>query len=722
MTDTSYRSFRDIAAGIFSRRNEDPVLHILVLTYEFDDQQLQNLVCGNDLETDFELRQAQLKVLCDIRPVVIYDSRKTPEAPKLPQFLELHPWKSGAWSCHHSKAYMVVTAARVHLVLGSFNLTFTGLFRNREVFDYFCWGSAESDEIPQPDTHLLREWTDFLKNFCLVRMRESSHSALRPIVDALDRRLSAMPALATSATEHLVVSGYLEAGAASRLAGLDQLEQRWVEFFPGESPFAALAVSPFFDLQPGAANGGFAEALKSRFPSIEQLSMVTSEAAAKDLSKEHFGGVRHGELFLVPELVSDKERKSLVADSPGQGNSMQGVEIRRKLHAKLLVLQGKSGSMVYLGSANFSIKAWMGANFELGFVRRVNQTNDLREAILHGIGAMPDDRFAMLPEATPVALAPQTDDEEYSTDGHSPGFIEMVSLQPGAEPEHFRFVFELVAAGNGLDAGNFDDYEISWADIHLHTGRTVDSVVLSQDLAKREFRRLLVGGRNLCLRHREHREHPYYLPFQYHGELIAERESFVHPTSWDWMSYYLNSTLGTAGIGTPGEFVPGEAMGEDTATGTGFAVEREKNLVIAMQAYLSQFSRVEREFLARRGRINLLPADRRVEELRGQVAEPLAALSRILLREAPVDSVRSAGGLESSAFKLGELLLLARRLAKGLTAHEAALFDAWTLPVAALLRGWAGSSNCPSTASTKDRLEAGLLGDYVGFVLAGEER
>ena len=112
MTAPSYRSFRDITAGIFSRRNDDPIKHIFVLTYEFDDQQLQNLVCGNDLETDFELRQAQLKVLCDIRPVVIYDSRKTPEAPKLPQFLELHPWRSGAWSCHHSKAYLIVTATR----------------------------------------------------------------------------------------------------------------------------------------------------------------------------------------------------------------------------------------------------------------------------------------------------------------------------------------------------------------------------------------------------------------------------------------------------------------------------------------------------------------------------------------------------------------------------------------------------------------------------------
>ena len=722
MTAPNYRSLRDIAAGIFSRRNEDPIRHILVLTYEFDDQQLQNLVCGNDLETDFELRQVQLKVLCDIRPVVIYDSRKTPESPKLPQFLELHPWKSGAWSCHHSKAYLIITATRVHLVLGSFNLTFTGLFRNREVFDYFCWRGDASDEIPRSDPRLLREWTDFLKRFCLARLRESSHSALLTIVEALDERLSALPVPAAAPVEHLVVSGYAEAGADSRLAGLDQLVQRWAEFFPGELPFAALAVSPFFDLQVGTGDGGFAAALKSRFPSIERLSVVTSEPAAKDLSKRHFGGVGRGELFLVPELIPEEERKSLATGSDGQGNALQGAEIRRKLHAKLLVLQGKSGCIVYLGSANFSTKAWLGANFELGFVRRVEEADNLRKSILRGIGARPENRFAMLPETLQAAAAEPADEEQYTEDGHFPGFIEMVSLQPGAEPENFRFVFELVAAGNGADSGTLDDYEISWGGVRLRTVRADGSAILSQEIQRREFRRLLVGGRNLCLKHRSDRDHAYYLPFQYHGELIAERESFVHPTSWDWMSYYLNPAAGTAGVGTPGEFVPGEDSDEGLPDSSFFTVEREKNPVIAMQAYLSQFSRVEREFVARRGRIDGLPAKRRGEELRGHVAEPLAALSRILLREVPKDGACPAGSLDSSAFKLGELLLLARRLKNGLAGPETALFDVWTQPVGSVLRGWAGGAGAASAVPGKEGREGSLLGDYVGFVLEGEGR
>lgn len=715
MTAPSYRSFRDITADIFSRCKEDPIRHILVLTYEFDDKQLQNLVCGNDLETDFELRQTQLKALCDIRPVVIYDSRKTPEAPKLPQFLELHPWKSGAWSCHHSKAYLIVTTTRVHLVLGSFNLTFTGLFRNREVFDYFCWGGGVSGEIQQSDPRLLWEWVDFLRRFCLARVRESSHSALLTIVEALDERLLAMPVPTTVPVEHLVISGYAEAGADSRLAGLDQLVQRWIEFFPGEQPFSALAVSPFFDRQAGMGNGGFAAALQSRFPSIERLSLVTSELAAGDLSRWHFGGVNRGELFLVPELVPEEECKSLATDSGGQGNSLHGAEIRRKLHAKLLILEGKSGCMVYLGSANFSTKAWLGANFELGLVRRMEPADKVRESILHGIHARPEDHYVTLPETIPVAVPSMVDDEGYSEDGYFPGFVEMVSLQPGTEAEHFRFVFELVEAGNRTDAGTLDDYEISWGGVRLQPRWTSGSVSLSQNLPRREFSRLLVGGRNLCLKHRLYREHPYYLPFQYHGELVAERESFVHPTSWDWMSYYLNPESRTAGVGMPGEFVPGEAPDEDLPGSSFFEVDREKNPVIAMQAYLSQFSRVEREFAARRQRIDSLPEEQRIAELRGQVTEPLAVLSRILLREVPTDVTGPAGSLDSSVFKLGELLLLARRLAKGLAPSEAVLFEAWVLPVVALLRDLSGVT----TASTQERPAGGLLGDYVVFVLEG---
>ena len=722
MTAPSYRSFRDITAGIFSRRNDDPIKHIFVLTYEFDDQQLQNLVCGNDLETDFELRQAQLKVLCDIRPVVIYDSRKTPEAPKLPQFLELHPWRSGAWSCHHSKAYLIVTATRVHLVLGSFNLTLTGLFRNREVFDYFCWGGDASDAFPRSDPRLLREWTDFLKRFCLARLRESSHSALLAITETIEGHLSSLPEPAGTPVEHLIVSGYSEPGMDSRRAGLDQLAQRWAEFYPGELPFAALAVSPFFDLQPGTGEGGFGAALRARFPSIERLSVVTSEPAAKGLSKRHFGGVNRGELFLVPELVTEEERKNLAVDSGGQGDSLQGAEIHRKLHAKLLVLQGKSGCMVYFGSANFSAKAWLGANFELGLVRRVEAADSLRQSILRGIGARPEDRFAMLPETLPVAAAAPADEEDYAEDGYFPGFIEMVSLQPGVEPENYRFVFELVAAINGADAGTLDDYEISWGNIRLQTARADGPVILSQELPRSEFRRLLVGGRNLCLKHRLHRNHAYYLPFQYHGELVAERESFVHPTSWDWISFYLNPASGTAGVVTPCEFVPGEVSGEHLPDSSLFVVEREKNPVIAMQDYLSQFSRVEREFAARRKRIDSLPAARRIEELRGHIAEPLAALSRILMREVPAQEARPADSLDSAAFKLGELVLLARRLAKGLAGPESALFDAWILPVATVLRGWTGAAGAASAVPRTERREGSLLADYVRFVLDGEGR
>lgn len=82
MNTSQFGTFSEVISDILEKKSQDPVLHLLVLTYEFDEQQLVNLVCSKNLEDDFELRQAQLQILSDLRPVVIYDARKTKEFSK----------------------------------------------------------------------------------------------------------------------------------------------------------------------------------------------------------------------------------------------------------------------------------------------------------------------------------------------------------------------------------------------------------------------------------------------------------------------------------------------------------------------------------------------------------------------------------------------------------------------------------------------------------------
>jgi HKD family nuclease len=721
MTAPTYGSFRDITAEIFSRRHVDPILHILALTYEFDDLQLQNLVCGNDLEADFELRQAQLKVLCDIRPVVIYDARKTKEALKLPQFLELHPWKSRAWSCHHSKAYLVVTTRQVNLVLGSFNLTFTGLFRNREVFEHLRWSIDNTEESSSPN--LLREWIVFLTAQCLTRLQESSQSALRNIVDTLIVRLANLSFPESAGTVHLLSSGYEPAvreatdDPASNGSGLDQLVARWSEQFPGQQPVRVVAASPFFDQLAGAVQSGLAAELKRRFPGLSQLTIVTDEKSVSELTKKHFGGIPQGELFPIPYGISPEERRRLTSAAKATGRSMQDVQIERKLHAKVLLLEGASGGLVYFGSANFSSKAWLGANQELGLVRRVDHPAKLREEILKGLGASREDQFGQLPESSTSSHALSQDDEEYREDGAFPDYIELVSLRPEEGTDRLRFVFELGSReSRDGEAGELVDFDVTWGGMRIALTELDSSQLVSQPVEKRDFQARLLGGRNIKLTHRHLPCGPYFLPFQYDGELVADRDVFVHPSSWDWMAFYLNPELGIGGGTGSVEFVPGEASNAQIPDGDLFAVEREKNLVIAMQGYLSLFARIEREFMKRRARLDGTPPEKRRSDLAGQLVEPLAALAKLLLREATGEGSDPARDLESFVFKLGELLLLTCRLMQGLDPSERALFDAWTTPVRAFLDKWTGPQPGSAGYTPVSTSDISLIREYAAFV------
>ena len=721
MTAPTYGSFRDITAEIFSQRHDDPILHILVLTYEFDDLQLQNLVCGNDLEADFELRQAQLKVLCDIRPVVIYDARKTKEALKLPQFLELHPWKSRAWSCHHSKAYLIVTTRQVNLVLGSFNLTFTGLFRNREVFEHLKWSIDDAAESNSPN--LLREWNGFLTAHCLTRLQESSQSALRNIVDTLNVRLGMLSSPESAATEHLLASGYGSAAGeatgdpASNGSGMDQLAARWLEQFPGLEPVSAFAVSPFFDQLTGTAQSGLAAELRRHFPGLSRLTVVTDEKNVSELTKKHFGGIPQGELFPIPYEISPEERRRLASAAKTTGRSIQDVQIERKLHAKVLLLEGASGGLVYFGSANFSSKAWLGANQELGLVRRVEHPARLREEILAGLGTSSEDQFERLPDSSTSSHTQSQDDEEYRADGSFPDYIELVSIRPEEGTDRLRFVFEL-GTRDSTDGkmGDLADFDVSWGGMGIIVTEQDSSRFVSQSFEKRDFQARLLGGRNIKLTHSHLPCGPYFLPFQYDGELVADRDVFVHPSTWDWMAFYLNPELGLGGGAGGVEFVPGEASNALEPDADLFAIEREKNPVIAMQGYLTLFVRIEREFMKRRARLDGTPPERRRSDLSGQLVEPLAALGKLLLREAAGDGSVPVRGLESFVFKLGELLLLTSRLTQGLDPSERALFDVWTSPVRAFLDKWTGQqpgsvNYVPASAS-----DMSLMRDYAAFV------
>jgi hypothetical protein len=644
MSLPSIQSFAHVFSSVLENRHEDPLLRVLVLTYEFDERQILNLACAQSLEQEFELRQSLMRTLCELRPVVLYDARKTRECAALPQFLELHPVHAGPWACHHSKAYLQVTRDTIRLVLGSFNLTATGLFKNREVFEVLRW-----DKDNREDQGLLREWIEFLETHVLVGMDGSSKSALTEIVAILNQRLEA-PAVGTPRTKQLLHSGYEATGT-----GLDQLVKAWANFFPGTQPEHVFVVSPFFDLSP--RQGSFAADLHRAFPTLHSMELITSETGKNGLGKDHFADFLECRLQISPELIDEAERTRLEKQQ-GLGND---VLVKRGLHAKLLCLVSGRSALMYGGSANFTRKAWgtvMQRNRELGLVQVCEDFGPWRKAALECLSVPQMDVYPLLPAFAPEAL-PSDDAEGYADSAGYPEFLGWVQLCT-QQDETLRFAFHAAEEMTSSIDSALATYRIEWRGLVLGVRKG-----LSQPVTLEQLRERLVGGRNLRLIHQGHPDSVHWFPFQYDALLVEERTDFVHPTVWDWFDFHLDPSrqeeMGFA------EFLPGQDDGSDD--GTWNEVNREANSVIRMQTYLSRFEKTEAHFLKQLDAMEECRPEDRGEVFHATVSQPLRGLLHLLVR----DAKGSDQSRIESLFRVGELALFLGRMNAKAEAERSAL-------------------------------------------------
>lgn len=651
-----HKNLADIMSGIWAA--DDPIQHILALTYEFDENQLANFVSGRDLLEEARISRKQLLEISRIRPVVAYDAAKTKENRSLPQLLELHPWKSRAFGCHHSKAYCIVTSARVHLVLGSFNLTQTGLCHNREVLDHFVW-SIDDEQVG--DSHVLRQWTAFLREQYLSRMHNSERSALRQLIDTLEARSDMLPAFSEGSSS-LVFSGYGENGAK----GLHTLSALWSQWFPDESPTGLFVVSPFFDQDPGKLC--IAKDFLLAFPLLSEIHICTAEEAEPLLCKAHFGSsatntdAKHA-LFRIPRATSEDERKVILAEAASQQISISNEQtLERKLHAKILLLFNGKHGISYAGSANFSRNAWLGRNQELGMARRENDIPALRKNILKGLYVESENRYADLPGSLPGHPA-VVDDEEELTHELFPDFIEHITLERCPETNRARFVLHKGASEAGCRIGSTDDYRVTWGIVPLVI--MFDAHLVSEWIENTQWQKRLLGGRNLAFYHHDEPDRVFWFPFQYSDSLINDKEYLLNITSSDWLLYYASNQILSE---VTGQSYYINDVENDLEFQADYGVpDRESNTVIAMQRYLQQFGSVEDSF---RQKIELildaygLEPDKQARcanHIKNTVLLPLNTLFTILRKEYAEKS-GATDALPHHAFRLGELLLFVREL------------------------------------------------------------
>ena len=618
----THHSLRDCFTAIFDAAGKDPIEHIVAMTYEFEDQQLLNLLAGRPMDENFLPRRFDLKKISELAPVVIYDARKTKEANLVPHFLDLLPVKMPAFSCHHPKAYLVVTQASVQLLLGSMNLTHTGLFRNRELFQEFRWSLSETQ-----DSGLLGDFVEILEQ----HHGEFESASLGAAITGLRRRVSDWQQGNGEARHHLVASGY---GATSGLARLGAL---WRELSSGARVRQVFAVSPFFDL--GTGSDTFAGMLVREFGELEALHIVTDRACIGKLCKGHFAEVPKRVLHAIEETLGEDEQRRIEVANDGAN---RGLHLQRKLHAKLLVLCGDDGFLVYGGSANFTCKAWNGDNREMGvaWYERGNAARFIAgvEASLH---AVRDNQYSLLLDA-PTVFEVQDEDDYEGKPGY-PDFVQCIVLEEVADSANFRF------SVSSAELDRLADYDILWGLERLQFNAGVSAPLAASTL----FARLL-GGRNLCFVLKANAEARFYLPFRHTPALFEKRDLHLHESAEDWMLYQLG--IGQSGPVDPDECVPGEGDKAVWAA-QAFDSNREDNATIKVQRYLSLFARVEAEFHRRAEAVGAFPLDQRRSTWKGTVATPIETLAAVITRKqsGPVNHLHRI-------FQLGELALLARAL------------------------------------------------------------
>jgi len=626
--DETFQNFGDIFAEVVSTEEADPILHIVVLTYEFDEEQMLNLIGGRSLDEDGALRRTHLQRLSKIRPIVFFDSRKTKPFVSLPQFLELHPYKVRSYACHHSKAYLIVTQQTVRLVIGSFNLTKTGLFYNREVFESWLWSETETKELK-----ILFDFISLLTGSYATKTKESGATAINELLQSLQMKTQNW-----SSGNHecqLVSSGYDD-----QRTGLQQIAEIWRNWFPSSTPSRLLAVSPFFDQVPqhGCVAGDFA----AEFPGLGSITVVTDETTRGNLSQSHYGKVsKDKHLFLIPSELSKAERKRI---SETDKRAVDNLVISRPLHAKILLLESEEGNaLAYCGSANFSRKAWKGNNLELGVATKVVDSKAFKQSMYSHLSVNAAQcEFATLPKDAPQLL-PKTDDEDYQEDSRFPDFIDYLVLTPTDDGMHVQFkVF-------ASDLEPLVNYDVAWAGHRL-----IFTAALSQLIPRGEFENSLLSGRTVEFRDKKSPTNAYWFPFQYSGELIAAREVLMHSTARDWFSFYLDldhEEDSDLGLPLGGKVENGEGSRKSV-----FDIDRESNCVIAMQTYLNFFSQIERTFTKRLEHIQKVSQPTEPDKaIRNQVTEPLSGLLTLLDRE-------NLGEWPTHLFKIGELKLLVARL------------------------------------------------------------
>lgn len=325
----------------------------------------------------------------------------------------------------HAKVTLLVHDEVVRLIVASANLTTSGYRENREV----AFVLAANKKNPEAGA-LIRQVLDGLP----ARLAPWWSPAAQKVFESAQATLDAIGVPTELEDEAFVWGG-----------GAEPLWQRVLRFWPdGEMVTRISIVSPFWSDESG--NGPLAQlvrALRARSALVEgaEVRLVTDPQPETTTGFRPTLPASYG-TFDARTLGIEATAIAAKAQVDEEDVGRDDLRMERRLHAKVLLLEGSRVSVAYAGSANFTIPGWgfgnaSAANVEAGIVlrRRGKSRSALAELIPPAVGAA----VTLDGAATGAIHASRPDDDAQAF----PTFLRGCELRPSASPRKLDLVLEL---------------------------------------------------------------------------------------------------------------------------------------------------------------------------------------------------------------------------------------------------------------------------------------
>jgi len=287
--------------------------------------------------------------------------------------LELLPVTTPRGTALHAKVSLLLFEKAVRVIVGSANLTEPGFRKNREVIAVFT-----ATESSKQESAIINQALTGMETLMAPWLTSEARNIL----------LRAQAMLKEwSAEVRDEQTTFQWSGGATRL---------WQEFlsrWPADDLVRqATIVSPFWSADAGTTLHTFISELRNR--------RLLDPRCEVHLLTEAFVDPEQKYLPVLPEAYAACDwsgfeiKISAQAVNPSvlreEVGDMEGFTGSRRLHAKVVLMQGARNSLAYLGSANFTAHGWgfLGngamANIEAGLILRRSAKNEGLQAILPG--------------------------------------------------------------------------------------------------------------------------------------------------------------------------------------------------------------------------------------------------------------------------------------------------------------------------------------------------